>query len=374
MKPDAVVVGGGIVGAATAFHLSRHGLQVLVVDKAPGGATAVSSGFVRVHHGNDAVTDLARDGWSEFVHWNDVVGAPTTFRPVGGLHAVGPDGLAEAATQVRRLRDDLGVPCELYRTSDLRALYPGMCWLDASAAVWEPAAGYAVPGRCAAQYLNGVVRRGGWVSTATATGILTRGGRLTAIETSDGAIATAVAVMAVGAWASGPPLGLARAVAPVRVRRIVWQRLFMPERNERLPVFVRDGPCELCFRADGPDHVIVSVGCDEWDLDPDRPPLAVRDSLLRAGRERLGDLFGTTFGQAGYEVILGFDGYTPDAIPIVDGWPDVKGLYVATGFSGGGFKLAPAVGQALASWITSGRRPAVIDAFGLRFSSPVPAR
>jgi sarcosine oxidase subunit beta len=362
---DVVVVGAGIVGTATAFHLARAGVDVTVVDKGgvAAGATGVSSGFVRVHVADWDFCLLCKAGWEELTHWEDVVGRPTPFVRTGSANLVPAEDADRAQAAVARLQAE-GVPCEVLDAGQLGELHPSVTWPEDAVAVWEPEGGYATPGRCATQYLERVGELGGTVRLGpTVTGLTTSGDRVTGVETSDGPIAAGTVVVATGAWAATTGL-LAGLELPVRSRHIVEQRLTVTPDPETLPLYIDLRKEELLVRRDGPGALLVGAEVGDWDVDPDALPPADQDTLATVRqrfRQRLGPPFATTLEK----VKMGADGFTPDNRPLIDTWPERAGLHVAIGLNGIGFKASPAIGGALATWITTGERPPLVAPFAV---------
>jgi glycine/D-amino acid oxidase-like deaminating enzyme len=352
---DVAVVGGGIVGAAVAFHATRLGARVVVFDKAPAvNATERSSGIVRVHQPDMGLAALSYMGWLEYRHWSEVVERPSTFRPVGCVHDVStaPEG---AAADVEGL-GSLGWACRMLTTADLRRRMPQVRWDDGIVAVHELHAGYCDATACRDQYLANVaeVRRG-----VTVKEIAVDGGAVQGVITEEGGVAAGAVVLATGAWGAeelldGPSL-------PIRTRRIVWQAVSGD--FQALPCYVREGADRLYFRPNPRRGMRFGVGCDDWDVDPETAGDGVSAELLSRGRKRIARVIGNTPIQR--TVIAAADGYTPDERPIIDQWPEAAGLFVALGFSGGGFKTAPAVGSLLAQWAVNGRVDPLLVPFSL---------
>ena len=340
---DVAVVGGGVVGAATAFHAANAGARVLVVDAATDatGATARSTGMVRVHQPDMELARLSYSGWASFPR--------PLLRMTGCVHDVTGRPRDEVEAEAATVRS-WGAPCDVVDADALRARYPDVAWPDGVLAVYEPESGYADGAACRRYWLDGVVSHGGAVQL---------GRRVRDLAELD----AAAVVVATGPWAVTegllPP---APGVVPVRTRRILWQQAGGPRRV--LPCFVREGPQQLYFRAEPDGGLRFGAGCDEWDVDPAAAMSAGADAaLLARGRARVAELVGEVPPTSA--VLAAADGYTPDGRPVIDAWPGAGGVFVALGFSGGGFKMAPAVGELLASFVATGERPALLEPYGV---------
>jgi glycine/D-amino acid oxidase-like deaminating enzyme/ribosomal protein S18 acetylase RimI-like enzyme len=355
---EVAVVGAGIVGAAVAFHLAQTGMKVTVIEaEAPAaGATGSSGGFIRIHHPQWELTQLAHSAYEEFTQWGKAVGGSNGFMRTGLIYSAPADQLQQ---RIKGLQG-LGVRCQVANTSELRRHYPQLKWPDGAATLLEPGAGYADPRRCVKGYLDRVVQMGGRVMTATVTGPRSRNGGLSGLDTSSGFLNTETAVIAAGVKTRAVmPVAL-----PVRTKRIVAQRVSASSEFTGLPAYI-DETGGLWFRPDGPKQILVGADSDEWDLDPDEPLPPINKSFLKEIRTHLQGMFTDRDVSNLLDIHNGLDAYTADRLPIIDELPLFKGLYLATGFSGGGFKTAPAVGRLLASWIRTGKKDALLEPFRL---------
>jgi len=121
------------------------------------------------------------------------------------------------------------------------------------------------------------------------------------------------------------------------------------------------------FRPEAGGLTLAGVPCQEWDIDPDTLPTGLppqaSDIGARLLMHRIPVMERATLSR-GYRA---FDGYSADRHAILGGVDGIDGLYLATAFSGSGFKIAPAVGACMAELVTEGRAKTVdIEAFSLR--------
>jgi sarcosine oxidase subunit beta len=193
-----------------------------------------------------------------------------------------------------------------------------------------------------------------------------RESRVLGVETSAGRIEAGSVVLAAGAWSRrlGEEIGLALPARPKAIDTVAVSR--PAELREPHMVWI-DNVQGNYFRPEAGGLTLVGVPCQEWDVDPDTmggglPPHAAG---LGAGllTHRIPAMERATLSR-GYRA---FDGYSPDRHAILGRVDGIDGLYVATAFSGSGFKIAPAVGACMAELIADGRAKTVdIDAFSLR--------
>src|SRR5256885_621030 len=118
------------------------------------------------------------------------------------------------------------------------------------------------------------------------------------------------------------------------------------------------------FRPEGDAQTIVGVPCQVWDIDPDTMPTGLPPSAPVEGAQMLTHRMPAMERAALSRGYRAFDCYSADRHAILGAVRGVDGLYLATAFSGSGFKIAPAVGACLAELITEGRARTVdISAF-----------
>jgi len=373
---DVVVVGAGVQGAATAFHLARRGVRVLVVERSsPGaGATGTSSGFVRMHYDLALEAELAWRSFPYFTDWAGRVGdGDCGFVRTGFVQLV-PAAHAEALRANVAAQQALGIRTGVISPAEAAAILPGMVVDDVVAAAWEPESGYADPTGTAAGLLA-AARRGGaaYSGGVRVTAIRTEGDCVTGVVTDRGTVDAPVVVDAAGAWA-GALARTAGLEVPIRPWRHDTGYFGLPvERPAAIPI-VLDHIGSVYFRPEGRDLLLVGLETgNEIGGSPDRPigppDPAIVPLLAERVCERIpwmadGD-FRTAHG--------GQDGMTPDQRPIL-GPAGPDGLFLQCGFSGTGFKTAPAIGEVMAEWILDGGPHAVdVRRFGLeRFARGQP--
>jgi glycine/D-amino acid oxidase-like deaminating enzyme len=193
-----------------------------------------------------------------------------------------------------------------------------------------------------------------------------RESRVLGVETSAGRIDADAVVLAAGAWSGrlGRDIGLDLCMRPKAVDTVAVTR--PAELREPHMVFI-DHVLGSYFRPEAGGLTLVGVPCQEWDIDPDTLGTGLPPHAAGRGAEllthRIPAMEGATLAR-GYRA---FDGYSQDRHAILGPAEGIDGLYLATAFSGSGFKIAPAVGMCMAELITEGRAKTVdIEAFSLR--------
>lgn len=383
---DAAVLGGGIIGSAIAHHLAAAGARVVLVDTAarpaPRSATLGSAGQVRMHHSDPDWARLAALAFPAFEHWADTLGGDPGFRRTGFAFLVDAEH-AELAGHNTALLRGLGIEAALLTPEEFTERHPGLAVKDVAAVAYEPRSGYGDPRRVLAALTDGA-RRHGAVTLAAPSGgrLLRRGERITGVVAGEEHVHADAVVLAAGAW-SGPLV--AEAVPeerlPLRSKRVglaVAEAADLPG-GAGLPMVI-DDINGVYFRPDGAGRVLFGVPLDGWDVPPEQagaPPEAERVERARLLVDRRLPGLATApaaSGETGTAAGAAADGYTPDGRPLIGPAPGVGGLYLAAGFSGGGFKVAPAVGEAVAAELVTGAdRPELRPFRPGRFAAGTPA-
>jgi sarcosine oxidase subunit beta len=366
---DAVVIGAGINGAATAMNLVKRGMKsVVLIDKhlIASGGTGRSAAIIRQHYSNEELVRMVKRSVEVFSHFDDEIGGDCGFVNTGWAFFV-PASVAEGFEKNVAMGRRLGVDVREIDPEDLRAIEPRVQIDDVARIAYEPGSGYADPVRTTHAYVRRFVELGGRLQTLTAvTGLTQSRGRISGVQTDQGEFATGVVVNAAGPWAA-------------RIAR--WVGVELPievTREEEIIVETADagGPPKLCFsdmaqafyyRPHGPTQMLVGRGYPkEYEtVDPDafRAPVAV--PFIRELRDRLHRRWPCFRGSVAVNSYTGLYDVTPDWHPVLGPVDGVKGFYLCAGFSGHGFKIGPAVGELMAELIENGSPTVPLDRFRL---------
>jgi glycine/D-amino acid oxidase-like deaminating enzyme len=352
---DVVIVGAGIMGAATAYHLARLGAGRVVVlerDTVCSGSTALASGGIRHQYANRVGIELTLRSIVTYERFAEEFGVDPQFRQHGYLLLVATDEELAVARRSVALQTSLGVDTRLLSPAETKALCPYLETGDLLGATYSPRDGYADPYLCAtaiaarARELGVVIHQ-----QRPVTGFTRDGDRIRGVLTAEGPIEAPVVVIAAGAW-SGVVGKLAGADIPVTPRR---RHKFMtaPFPTDRIPAatpFIIGQHWGFSMRREG-EGLLLGAGrreegssfstATDWSLAPQvieravhRVPALADARLMRAW--------------AGlYEM-------TPDQTGIISAVPGVEGLHVVAGFSGHGFMHGPIAGQCMAELIVHG--------------------
>jgi sarcosine oxidase subunit beta len=203
MSADVIIVGAGVAGASTAFHLSRLGAgDVLVVDRgtAGSGMSSRSSAMIRMHYTFRPEVELAVRSDRMFGDWAGLTGRPPFVRRTGFARIVLP-GEEDALRANVAMQQDCGARAEVLAAGDFAALAPGFRTDDLSEVAWEPDGGYGDGALVAGDLLAAARERGvRYRPHAPVRALLRDGDRVTGIETADGPEYAGVVVAAAGVW------------------------------------------------------------------------------------------------------------------------------------------------------------------------------
>ncbi|NDW06604.1 NAD(P)/FAD-dependent oxidoreductase [Jiella pacifica] len=402
---DAVVIGGGIVGASSAYFMARQGLKVALVEKGRVGAEQSSRnwGWCRQQNRDARELPMATQSLALWEEMTADIGEDLGFRRCGLLYL--SDNEAEIAgwAKWRDFAATQGVTTHMLSAAEAgeRGAATGKPW---KGGVFSPSDGIADPSRAAPLIAGGVVKHGGTIHQfCAARGIETAGGRVSGVVTENGTIRTSRVVLAGGAWASSfcrqlgisfpqssvrsPSLSLmpgakglpdALHTAEVSVTRrgdggytlavsgmasvdptaqqLRYARSFLPMFAKRWRVLT---PGNLSGFAAGHETL------KRWALDKPTPMERMRildpipsaraiETILMRARRLLPELTVVPV-QAAW---AGYIDSTPDGVPVIDDGVGPKGLLLAAGFSGHGFGIGPGAGRLVADMVT-GRTPSV---------------
>lgn len=351
---DIVIIGAGAIGASIAYQLARRGARDVVVlerDVVGAGSTSKAAGGIRVQFGTRVEIDFSQRGIAFFQRFEDEMGVPCDFHQEGYLFVVTDEvTLARFRANVA-LQRSLGAEVRIITPDDARALVPSLVVDDALAAVWGPSDGYASPNDVVQAYAAQARARGVRILEETpVTGLRLEGGRVAAVETPAGAVATRLVINAAGPWAPlvGRMAGLALPVDPRR-RHIFVTDAFDGVRHP-LPLVTDTGSGFYCRSEQG--AILMSPGdigaTTAYEAEVD---WSVLEGAVEKAVRRIPALEGARVRHAW----AGLRPLTPDGRAILDWAPGVEGLFLAVGFCGHGFQHSPAVGETVAEWLLDGR-------------------
>jgi sarcosine oxidase, subunit beta len=348
-----VIIGGGIMGASTAYHLARRGhtdVVILEKDLLAQASTGLSAGGIRQQFSHPANIRLSQEAVRVFERFEEVFGVDMEFRQVGYLFlAQSEDVWQEFLTNVE-IQRQFNVPVEALSAEEIRYRWPYLNVDDLRGGTFCAEDGYADPYMAAMGFANAARRLGVHIEEQTrVTAIQIEGGRVRGLETTRGPISAPVVVNVAGPW-GGEVASMAGVDLPVRpVRRQVFVSARFDPIPKPVPMILDIEPA-FYFRGEGPG---ILMGMS----DPDEPPsfnlnwdYSFMEKVIDKAVQRAPIL-------EDCEINRGWGGLyaiTPDDNPIIGALPVAEGLFCAVGFSGHGFQQAPTVGRILSELILDG--------------------
>jgi sarcosine oxidase subunit beta len=373
---DVVIIGGGVMGVSTAFHLTEAGQRNIVLleqGQLGCGSTSQSAGGVRLQFSDETNIELALRSMAAHEQFHVRPGGDISLQQVGYLFLLDRPDDAEAFEAGVRMQRRLGVPVEMVTAERAAALSPWCGVEGVLAATFCPRDGHCDPSSVVAGYAAAARGLGAQLTTGvTVTEVEVTNGVVSAVHTTNGSIRTPVVVCAAGAWSSaiGQSAGVDLPVAPVM--RPIWFTEPAPHRPAAMPMTI-DFSTGFYFHGEG-SGVLFGMADPQQRAGFDVPIRADWLEHVGAVAARRAPML-TDVGIAGGWV--GAYETTPDHNAIIGEAPNVGGFFACTGFSGHGFQLGPAVGEVMRDLVLR-RRPSVdVEGFAVdRFerSTPRPER
>ena len=364
---EVVVIGGGIMGASTAYHLARRGCTDVVVLEAGEmfglGSTGLNAGGIRYQFATKVNVELSKLSIGMMETFADDMGQEVGLRRCGYLFMLDREAdLAQFRANVA-LQNSLGVPSRVVSASEIAELAPEVDIAGIIGGTWCPLDGLVDPNGLLQGYVSNARRLGATLSTSTpAVGIDVSGGRVQRVVTKMGAIDTPTVVIAGGPWSRqiGAMAGIDLPIQPIRRQIAVTGPI--PGLRPNFP-FVIDFSRSLYFHREGNGILTGMSNRDEPAGFDTRVDQDWRLHHVENAIERLPLL-------ADAEIVAEWAGLyevTPDDQPILGRIPQVSGLLACAGFSGHGLMHGPAAGLLMAEEILDGKAH-TIDIDALRWS------
>jgi glycine/D-amino acid oxidase-like deaminating enzyme len=352
MSYDAIVIGAGISGASTAYHLRKAGAKTLLLDRGEpaSGGTGKSAAIIRQSYSTPLLVRLARASITMFENAKSELGKDAGFVQDGYCFVVSADML-EAAKKNVAMQKGLGIVNEWSEGPGFAQYLPELNPEGIAGIVYEPDGGYADPVQATEAYVGAFRTLGGELRVRTpARRLLRQGGRITGVELDDGEVTANHVVNAAGPWAKplAESAGIALPLRSVREQDTVWQ---VPSGRAVPKTSVSMGVDACYYRPLGQGRFIIGRGFPKEyvDVDPYNFKSSADDEFIRDVQTRVERRFPAFAGMKLIEAYAALYDVTPDWYPFVGPRADVAGYADFSGGSGHGFKIAPAIGRELAS-------------------------
>lgn len=352
-QPRVIIVGAGVIGASIAYHLSLEGCEVLVVGPSavpqPPTASWASAGglkFQRIEDEAALLTLKCARRWPRL---------PEELEADIGLRLWGSLDLAASEEDLPRLQSQLeadrarGMQCDLLSGGDfaevgapVSPLVPG--------GTFVPNGGQADPRATTVAFLDASSRNGAQVLAAEVTGLVVESGRIQGVITAAGRRDADLVVVAAGHWSVGL---VRRAGTELPLRPAAAHMLLSgPTPLTLYPTLSAVG--RLLSIKQLPSREVLIGGGWPATVDADGLSCTTRPESVARNLSSAAAIAPWTEDLDVDRAWCGIDGETPDHLPLIGPLAELPGLYLATGFSLGGFQLAPGVGQLVAAEIVAG--------------------
>jgi sarcosine oxidase subunit beta len=356
-RAEVVIIGGGVMGVSIAFHLAEAGVTdvlLLEANALGSGSTCKAAGGVRAQFSDRVNIELGARSLRAFESFGTRPGGEIDLRQVGYLFLLDDPETVAAFERNVALQNSLGVPSRLISPEEALSLSPLITTDGLLAAAYSPQDGHCTPEAVVLGYATAARALGARLVTGTeVTGIAASGRDEFVVRTATHSVRTGTVVCAAGAWSAevGSWVGTQLPVTPLRRQIVVTPAV--AELPPRLPMTI-DFSTTLYFHREGPGLLVGMSDPQEqpgFNLSPSDDWLPRLSEAIARRAPRL----------AGYGVASGWAGLyedSPDHNALIGETVPAGRFLYATGFSGHGFLMAPAVGEVIRDMYL-GRTPPV---------------
>ena len=366
-QAQVVVIGGGIIGCSTAYHLARdHGADVVLLENGQltGGSTWHAAGLVGQLRSSASITQVLKYSVDLYKRLEEETGLATGWKQNGGLRlACNEERWTEIKRQATTARS-FGLEMHLMSAREAKDMWPLMDVSDLTGAAFLPTDGQASPSDITQSLAKGARMAGVKIHEGVSvTGIVVQDGRVTGVQTDKGNIAAERVVNCAGMWAReiGAMAGVSVPLQPMQHQYMVSEKIDgvtpdLPTLRDpdRLTYFKEEvgglvmGGYEfnpIAWAKDGiPEQFEFQLLDENWDH---------FEQFIESAVERV-----PAFEKTGIkQLINGPESFTPDGTYIMGEAPEVAGFFVGAGFNAFGIAAGGGAGWTLAEWVMSGEQP-----------------
>jgi glycine/D-amino acid oxidase-like deaminating enzyme len=362
INTDIIVIGGGINGVCTAFHLAKSGVDVMLLEKSfiAGGPTGLSSAIVRQHYSNPVTARMALNSLQVWKNFSEVTGAEPVFTNEVFMIGVRPEDVEGLKANIK-MQQSTGINTQFISPKEMRDIDPNLDVSGLGGGAYEPESGYCDPAASASGFALAAGRLGAEIRTGiTATNLILDSGRIMGVETDQGIISGAGVIVAAGPWTPHilSKVGIKVPIKTTRVNVVLYKK---PAEFKHHGVWA-DFISQIYLRPETGGLMLVgSISPKEETDDQIANPDAFNDKveldIISSFAERAAMRYPAMQKCHVHSSFASLYDLTPDWHHILDAVPDIEGLYICAGTSGHGFKLGPAVGEMMANLVVNGKSP-----------------
>lgn len=362
-QASVVILGGGIIGVSTLYHLAHRGVAAVLVErkKIASGTTWHAAGIVGQLRDSTAQTALGKYTAKLFRDLEQETGQATGYKQNGTINIALSDVRHEQLLRSHDHAARMGIPSQMMSPSAVQEYWPGLMIDDVRSGFFVPSNGQVNPLDVTVALAKGARQQGGQIFEDTCVERLgIRDGRVTAVITDTGTIATDKVLIAGGMWSHlfGKSHGITVPLHPAEhfyvvtepvkdlpkdqpILNIVEERSYWKEDAGKLLI----GGFEAQGKAWAQDGIPADFEFDELPFDMDH----VENDLARmfARMPILENIGIQTF-------FNGPESFTPDGRPYIGPTPEVEGVFLATGMNSNGILNSGGIGLTMAEWLIDG--------------------
>lgn len=379
-QAQVVIVGGGIIGAATAYHLAKIGIgDVLLLERKEisCGTTWHAAGLVGKLRSSPTITALAQYATDLYLRLPEETGIETGLRQPGALNIADSDGLMAEYRRWAALGQRFGLAAEIFTPEQVAARCPALNTDGLLGAVYLPDDGQIDPVGVTNALIKGAKNGGATVvENCKVTGLQLDGSRVAGVQTADGDVAAGTVVLAAGMWTRD----LAASIGVTVPLQACEHYYIITEPVADLPPdmpVIRDVGSRAYYKEDAGK---ILLGCFEkearpWGMDGIREDFSFDEldgdlehfePILEKAMQRFPLL--QTAGIRRF--FCGPESFTPDDRMHIGPAAEKDNLYIAAGLNSIGIQTAAGVGLQLAQWIKDGAPPRDLGDIDIARSMP----
>lgn len=362
-----VIVGGGIAGCSTAYHLAKAGVSdVLLLEQGrlTCGTTWHAAGLVGQMRPNRAMTRMSRYGIGLYASLEAETGLATGWKACGSLNVARTPERWQVLQKQAALARAFGVEVHPVTPKEAGDLWPLMRTDDLHGGLWFPGDGKANPADLTMSLAKGARNAGvKIVEGVEVTGVVTERGRVAGVKTAQGELRCEVVVNCAGQWARqfGALAGVTVPLYPAEHFYLVTDRI--EGVHPMLPV-MRDPDGFIYYKEEVGGLVMggFEPKAKPWTVDPIPPDFQFQ--LLAEDWDQFEPLMTAAIHRtpcletAPIKLLLnGPESFTPDGNFILGEAPELAGFFVCAGFNSAGIANSGGAGQLVAQWIVDGEAP-----------------